>query len=229
MSFREIVLDTETTGLSVASGHRIIEIGAVELIDKVPTGRKFRTYVNPRRNISEGAYRVHGISTDFLQGKPLFEDIAEELEKFIGDSHLVIHNAPFDMNFLNNEFFLVGRKQIPFERAIDTLVIAKKLYPGAKVSLDALCKRFKIDLSNRTFHGALKDAELLVLVYMEMVGREQTSLSIKENQFLSIERTGGPLSASNNFVVVHPSKEEMQSHEELLKHLANSLWKKFAT
>ncbi len=228
MSFREIVLDTETTGLSVASGHRIIEIGAVELINKVPTGRKFRTYLNPQRAISEGAYRVHGISLDFLRNKPLFGDIAEELENFIGDAHLVIHNAPFDMNFLNNEFLLVGRKQIPFERAIDTLVIAKKLYPGAKVSLDALCKRFKIDLSNRTFHGALKDAELLVLVYMEMVGREQTSLLIKENHFVSTEQIGNQLAASGNFIVINPSKEEMQSHEELLQHLGNSLWKKFA-
>jgi DNA polymerase-3 subunit epsilon len=228
MSFREIVLDTETTGLSVASGHRIIEIGAVELIDKTPTGKKFRSYVNPQRSISEGAYRVHGISTEFLQNKPLFVDIAEELEKFIGDAHLVIHNAPFDMNFLNNEFLLVGRNQIPFERAIDTLVIAKKLYPGSKVSLDALCKRFKIDLSNRTLHGALKDAELLVLVYIEMVGREQTSLSLKDAQLISTDKKNNLHTALGNFILVKPSEQEAKSHEELLKYLGNSLWKKFA-
>jgi DNA polymerase-3 subunit epsilon len=224
MSLREIVLDTETTGLSVASGHRVIEIGAVELIDKVPTGRKFRSYLNPQRSISEGAYRVHGISAEFLQNKPLFIDVADELENFIGDSHLVIHNAPFDMSFLNNEFLLIGRKQIPFERAIDTLVIAKKLYPGFKASLDALCKRFKIDLSNRSFHGALKDAELLALVYMEMVGREQTSLSMHENKGLISDKTS--VLATGSRIVITPSKNEAQAHAILIESIRNSLWQK---
>ena len=222
MALREVVLDTETTGLSVASGHRIIEIGAVELIDKVPTGKKFRSYLNPQRSISDGAYRVHGISAEFLQNKPLFADVADELANFIGESHLVIHNAPFDMNFLNNEFLLVERKQIPFERAIDTLVIAKKLYPGCKVSLDALCKRFKIDLSHRSFHGALKDAELLAMVYMEMVGREQTSLSLTETRSLIIDKAVVFEAGSN--ILVRPSLKEEAAHEALIKSISNALW-----
>lgn len=224
MAVREIVLDTETTGISVASGHRIIEVGAVELIDKTPTGKKFCSYVNPQRSISEGAYRVHGISTDFLHNKPLFSEIAEELETFIGDSNLVIHNAVFDINFLNNELLLAGRKQIAFERAIDTLIIAKRLYPGVKVSLDALCKRFKIDLSHRSFHGALKDAELLALVYIEMVGREQTSLLLQDHQVAIQERSVGLPSAA----IVMPSKEEEKAHEDLLSSsIKNPLWRFF--
>lgn len=175
---REIVLDTETTGLDPTDGHRIIEIGCVELMDHLPTGRNFQVYLNPERLIPIEAQRVHGITDEFLADKPLFEAIADELIEFLGDAPLVIHNAGFDLKFLNAELHRITRPPIPYARAIDTIEIAKSKIPGARYSLDELCKRFSIDLSSRTKHGALLDAELTARVYLELVGGRQTRLKL---------------------------------------------------
>lgn len=175
---REIVLDTETTGLDPADGHRIIEIGCVELLDHVPTGNTFHYYLNPERLIPLEAQRVHGLTDEFLAGKPLFSAVVEELLEFFGDAPLVIHNAAFDMKFINAELVRLSRPAISAARAIDTIEIAKAKLPGARYSLDELCKRFGIDLSSRTKHGALIDAELTARVYLELVGGRQAKLRL---------------------------------------------------
>jgi DNA polymerase-3 subunit epsilon len=175
---REIVLDTETTGFEPAEGHRIIEIGCVELMDHLPTGKTFQAYLNPERLVPPEAMRVHGITDEFLADKPLFAAVAEEMLEFLGDAPLVIHNAGFDLKFLNSELHRLARPPIPYARAIDTIEIAKAKIPGARYSLDELCKRFGIDLSVRTKHGALLDAELTARVYLELVGGRQTRLKL---------------------------------------------------
>ena len=173
---REIVLDTETTGFDPATGDRIVEIGCVELIDHLPTGRSFQAYLNPERLVPIETQKVHGLTDEFLADKPLFAHIVEELLEFLGDAPLVIHNAAFDMKFVNSELHRCGRKPLPYARAIDTIEIAKAKIPGARYSLDELCKRFGIDLSARSKHGALLDAELTARVYLELVGGRQTRL-----------------------------------------------------
>jgi DNA polymerase-3 subunit epsilon len=175
---REVVLDTETTGLDPTDGHRIIEIGCVELEDHLPTGRSFQAYLNPERAVPLDAQRIHGITDAFLKDKPVFASICGEMQDFLGDAPLVIHNAGFDLKFLNWELNLAGRPIIPFGRAIDTIEIAKARIPGARYSLDELCKRFGIDLSIRTKHGALLDAELTARVYLELVGGRQTQMKL---------------------------------------------------
>jgi len=173
---REIVLDTETTGLEPAEGHRIVEIGAVELFNHVPTGRTFHEYINPLRDMPEEAFAVHGISASFLADKSPFEAIAGAFLDFVGDARLVIHNAPFDMGFLNAEFTWAGVARVPDDRALDTLALARRRFPGSPCSLDALCKRFEIDNSRRTYHGALLDSEILAEVYLELIGGRQPGL-----------------------------------------------------
>jgi len=174
---REIVLDTETTGLSPDNGDRIVEIGCVELINHIPTGRHFHEYINPQRDMPEEAFRVHGLSGEFLAEKPLFGEVAEKFSDFIGQGTLVIHNAPFDMGFLNAEMEKSGRGQIGNE-VIDTVQLARKVHPGARVSLDALCKHYGIDNTRRTLHGALLDSEILAEVYLELIGGRQVALSL---------------------------------------------------
>jgi len=166
---REIILDTETTGLDPAEGHRIIEIGCVELLHSVPTGQTYHVYIDPQRDIPADAVKVHGITAEFLAGKPLFADIAQDFLKFIGDAKLVAHNAAFDMRFLNAELALLGLDPLDLERVVDTLSLARRRYPGASNSLDALCQRYGIDNSRRTKHGALLDAEILADVYVELL------------------------------------------------------------
>lgn len=173
---REIVLDTETTGLDPDSGHRVVEIGCVELMDHFPTGQRFQRYLNPEREMTADAERVHGISNAFLKDKPLFAHIADEFLEFIGDSPLVIHNASFDLKFLNSELQRIARPALELSRAIDTIEIAKTKFPGARYSLDELCKRFNVDLSARRLHGALLDAELTAQVYLELIGGRQRKL-----------------------------------------------------
>jgi len=173
---REIVLDTETTGFEPNEGDRIVEIGAVELLNHLPTGRTYHQYINPKRNMPEAAFNVHGLSEEFLSNKPVFKDIAQEFIDFIKDSKLVIHNASFDMKFLNAEFGWVNRPALPMHQAIDTLAIARRKFPGSPASLDALCRRFGIDNSSRTLHGALLDSEILAEVYLELVGGRQPDL-----------------------------------------------------
>ncbi len=170
---REVVLDTETTGLDPADGHRIIEIGCVELLDHFPTGRSYQCYLNPERDMPAEAERVHGISSAFLADKPLFSAVAAEFLEFLGDAPLVIHNAAFDLKFLNAELVSINGAVIPAGRAIDTVDLAKAKFPGARYSLDELCKRFSIDLTERSKHGALLDAELLAQVYLELLGGRQ--------------------------------------------------------
>ncbi|MEQ9528971.1 MAG: DNA polymerase III subunit epsilon [Parvibaculaceae bacterium] len=176
---REIVLDTETTGISPNDGHRLVEIGCLELFNHVATGKTFHTYVYPERDMPEGAFKVHGLSEEFLRGKPKFADIVDEFLAFIGDDPLVIHNASFDMGFLNAELKKIGRTALPMARAVDTLDIARRKYPGAQNNLDALCRRFGVDNSGRTKHGALLDSELLADVYLEMMGGRQPGLVLQ--------------------------------------------------
>ncbi|RTK92334.1 MAG: DNA polymerase III subunit epsilon [Rickettsiales bacterium] len=216
---REIILDTETTGLSPNDGHRIVEIGALEMIDKVLTGEKFHFYINPQRDMPLEAYKIHGISNQFLQDKPLFKDIADKFLDFIKDSTLVIHNAPFDVRFLNHELSLLNLPSLELSVVIDTLIIARRAFPGAKVNLDALCKRFKVDNSSRQYHGALKDAELLSEVYIELTGGRQTSFVIKnkivENNISQFDN----VSLKGNKIVIIPSSEELKLHEKLMNKI----------
>src|SRR6202451_4251875 len=174
---REIVFDTETTGFEPADGHRIVEIGCVELMDHFPTGRTLQFYLNPQRDIPIESQRVHGLSAEFLADKPLFGHVVDEFLEFLGDATLVIHNASFDIKFINAELTRVGRAPLPPARAVDTIEIAKRKIPGARYSLDELCKRFGVDLTARTKHGALLDAELTAQVYLELVGGRQRGLS----------------------------------------------------
>lgn len=178
---REIVLDTETTGTEARNGDRLIEIGAVELFNHIPTGKTFHRYCNPERGVSEGAFNVHGLSDAFLSDKPLFSAIAGELRAFLGDGRLVIHNAPFDVGFLNIEYARLGAQAPPpiaLDDVVDTLPMARRKHPGAANSLDALCTRYGIDNTRRTKHGALLDAQILAEVYVELLGGKQTSLGL---------------------------------------------------
>ena len=175
---REIVLDTETTGLDPARGDRLVEIGAVEIVDKIATGRTYHVLINPERDVPEEAFRVHGHSTEFLRDKPVFAAVVDEFLAFVGDDPLVIHNAEFDTRFLNAELALLGRAALAAERIVDTLALARRKHPGAQNSLDALCDRYRIDRSRRVKHGALLDAEILVEVYCELCGGRQRSLGL---------------------------------------------------
>ncbi len=175
---REIVLDTETTGLDPDTGDRIVEIGAVEIVNHMPTGRSFHAYINPQREVPADAVAVHGLTAAFLSDKPVFTSIAAEFAAFIGDARLVIHNAGFDMKFLNAELGWAGHPSLPWARAVDTLELAKRRFPGAQNSLDALCRRFGVDNSGRDKHGALLDSELLAEVYLELMGGRQPDLTL---------------------------------------------------
>lgn len=175
---REIVLDTETTGFEPDKGDRIVEIGCVELLNHMPTGRTYHQYINPERSMPREAFEVHGLGDEFLKEKPVFSKIAQEFIDFIGDAKLVIHNAAFDMKFLNAELGWANRPKLPWDQAIDTLEIAKKKFPGSPASLDALCRRFAIDNAKRTLHGALLDSEILAEVYLELIGGRQPDFSL---------------------------------------------------
>lgn len=177
---REIIFDTETTGLSFSGGDRLVEIGCIEMIDRVETGRTFHAYVNPQRSMPPEAQAVHGLSETFLSDKPLFGDICEDLLEFLGDCPLIAHNANFDMGFLNGELKLCGRQIVPMDRMVDTLLIARGRHPGAKHTLDALCNRYGIDRSHRVLHGALLDAQLLAQVYVELMGGRQIGLGLAD-------------------------------------------------
>ena len=220
---REIVLDTETTGLDAESGDRIIEVGCIELYNKIRTGKVFHKYINPEREIPYSSTKIHGLTKDFLKEKPKFTDIARELTEFLDDSPLVIHNAAFDMRFLNMELRLLNISQIEYERTADTLLIARKKFPGSPVSLDALCKRFSIDLSERKKHGALLDAELLAMVYLELMGGAQSKLGFnaenEEGDFVKnqIQTIKKPIRSPRLHA---PTKEEMRLHEELMSKIS---------
>ena len=176
---REIVLDTETTGIDPKDGHRIIEIGALEMDNHMPTGKQLHLYINPERDIDAGAVAIHGLTSEFLTDKPVFADIVDEFLNFVGDSPMVIHNAPFDMGFVNAELARLARAPLPMTQAVDTLPMARKKFPGAQANLNALCRRFEIDNSHRDLHGALIDADLLAAVYVELLGGRQPGLSLE--------------------------------------------------
>ncbi len=221
---REIVLDTETTGLDPAAGHRVVEIAGLELLHHVPTGRTFREYINPERDMPEEAERIHGLSEAFLKDKPVFSEIARSFLDFIGDARLVIHNAAFDMKFLNAELQAAGHDNLEMARAIDTVALARERFPGSQVSLDALCRRFEIDNSARTFHGALLDCELLAEVYLELRGGRQPGL------VLECERRQVAAAAPVAREVRPPrhhaaSPEEKAAHEAMLAKLSDPLWR----
>lgn len=175
---REIVMDTETTGLDPHQGDRIVEIGGVELLNHMPTGRTYHQYINPERSMPQEAFAVHGLGDDFLRDKPVFKSIAQEFLDFVGDAKLVIHNASFDMKFINAELGWLGIKPLPYDQAIDTLEIARRKFPGSPASLDALCRRYAIDNSARTLHGALLDSEILAEVYLELIGGRQPDFGL---------------------------------------------------
>jgi DNA polymerase-3 subunit epsilon len=229
---REIVLDTETTGFDPESGDRIVEIGAVELWNHVATGVTFHEYINPERSMPQEAFEVHGLGDDFLRDKPVFAQIAQKFVDFIGDAKLVIHNAAFDMKFLNAELKWVNKPQIPWEQALDTLAIARKKFPGSPASLDALCRRFGIDNSSRTLHGALLDSEILAEVYLELIGGRQPDFGLSQTGGQS--RSGGAGSAGEWRPTKRPtplpsrlSDTEKAAHAAFVEKLGeNAIWNK---
>jgi DNA polymerase-3 subunit epsilon len=225
---REIVLDTETTGLSPRDGHRIVEIGAVELIDHLPSGQSFHVYLDPQRDMPKEAEAVHGLSAAFLKGKPLFGAIADDFITFIADSVLIIHNANFDMTFINAELKAVAKPAIAMSQVIDTLAMAKQKHPMASNSLDALCKRYGIDLSRRTKHGALLDSELLAEVYLELIGGRQTALGLANPLAAKpkLHVVGGSVArARPNVLPARLTETERAAHAALVKDIGEkSLW-----
>lgn len=223
---RQIVLDTETTGLEVSQGHRIIEVGCVELVNRRLTGQHFHRYINPQREIDQGAIEVHGITSEFLQDKPLFAQIAEEFIEFVDGAELIIHNAPFDVQFINAEFERLRKSSGPIENRcsiIDTLVMARSKHPGQRNNLDALCQRYMVDNSQRDLHGALLDAEILADVYLLMTGGQTTfALGSGENNASGISNPGEirRLPAGRKpLPVIRATEEELRAHEEYLKGL----------
>ena len=241
---REIVLDTETTGFEPGEGDRIVEIGAVELIGHVPTGRTYHQYINPQRSMPDEAFSVHGIGPDLLEppqpakpgqetlrDKPVFADIAQAFVDFIGDAKLVIHNAAFDMKFLNAELGWLGRPLLPMDQAVDTLAIARRRFPGSPASLDALCRRFGIDNSARTYHGALLDSEILAEVYLELIGGRQPDFALAADT-RTVSTGGGSdwrPGPRPNPLPTRLTEEEAAAHTAFVDGLGESaLWKKLA-
>jgi DNA polymerase-3 subunit epsilon len=224
---REIVLDTETTGLDPAAGHRVVELGCVELMNMVATGRTFHVYLNPEMPMPAGAQEIHGLSDEFLADKPLFAEQAEAFLEFIGDAQLVIHNATFDIGFLNAELDRLGKPKLA-NSYVDTVQLARRKFPGQRASLDALCERFGVDNSNRAKHGALLDSELLAEVYLELSGGRQRDLGLAAE--VSVRASGTlavvPAGATRPVRTFAPSAAELAAHAEFLKKLKDPLWLK---
>ncbi len=220
---REIVLDTETTGLEPIDGHRIIEIGCIELMNHVATGRRYHVYIDPQRDVPEEAFAVHGLGREFLSQHPPFAEIVEDFLEFVRDDKLVIHNAEFDLRFLNHELRQHGRPEIPASRAVDTLAMARRRFPGAQASLDALCKRFEIDNSARELHGALLDCELLAEVYLELLGGRQPGLALSEsrNGPKRVEIARRPRREPRPHA---PTADETAAHAAMLAKLKSPIW-----
>ena len=220
---KEVILDTETTGLFVRDGHRIVEIGCIELDDLIPTQNRFHCYLNPERKVSEKALEVHGYTDEFLSTKKKFSEVADEFLNFIENKRLVIHNAEFDLSHLNNELGLLGKKKLNSENTIDTLALARDKFPGSPISLDALCKRYRVDNSKRTQHTALIDCDLLAKVYINLLDQKEPTLNFKNevNEKIIVN-----LNDKNQYYkkVIKPTKEELMLHKEYLK---SSLKKNF--
>jgi DNA polymerase-3 subunit epsilon len=221
---REIVLDTETTGLDPKLGHRIVEIGAIELFNHIPTDNTYHCYINPEREIDQGAFEVHGLSAKFLATFTTFEKIADEFNNFIKDDPLIIHNAPFDISFLNAELSAICYKTIEKSRIIDTLPMARNKFPGAQVNLNALCRKYNIDNSHRDLHGALIDADLLASVYLELIGGKQPGLKLANNQK---KPNLTELSVKKERIkrVFSVSRAELGAHSELLDDFVDPIWR----
>jgi len=218
---REVTVDTETTGLDPNDGHRVIEIGCVEMVNRMKTGRVFQAYINPERDVPEESFRIHGISAEQLRDKPVFALITAEFLEFIGDSMMVMHNAGFDLKFINHELNRQQIKSIPASRTVDTLYMARKKFPGAPASLDALCRKFNVDLSGRAKHGALLDAHLLADVYLELTGGRQAKMTL--DAAVSAEK-----GVAEKVALAHrefpASAEELAAHGEFLKKIKNPIW-----
>jgi DNA polymerase-3 subunit epsilon len=217
---REIILDTETTGLDARGSDRIVEIGCIELDNHIPTGNNYHQYINPERDLPEGAFAVHGLSEEFLAGHPIFAKIADDFMAFVGDAPLVIHNADFDMGFLNAELSRIGYPPLPAVRAIDTLRMARTKFPGAPASLDALCKRFQIENGHRQLHGALQDADLLARVYLELIGGRQASLELARAG-RAVQTAGRQVRAPRPHA---PRAEELAAHADFIGKIKDSVW-----
>lgn len=221
---REIVMDTETTGLDPHSGDRLVEIACVELANYIPTGRVWHQYINPQREVPHDAFRIHGLSTQFLADKPLFSDLVESFLEFVDGAKMIFHNASFDMKFINHELLRIARAAIPLERVLDTLALARRKHPAGPNSLDALCKRYNVDNSARTKHGALLDAELLADVYLQLIGGQQPNFD------LTARRTGGPAGmAASNIILPRPQPlpanivdAEREAHLAFIKELGGT-------
>lgn len=228
---REIVLDTETTGFEPEDGDRIVEIGAVELFNHVPTGRTYHQYINPQRSMPQEAFEVHGLGDEFLADKPLFAAIADAFLEFVGDAKLIIHNATFDMKFLNAELRWINKPLLPADQAIDTLAIARRRFPGSPASLDALCRRFGIDNSSQTLHGALLDSEILAEVYLELIGGRQPDFGLsttgQSDQGLSTADTQWRPRPRPQPLQPRLTEEEKAAHAAFVSKLENGgLWPK---
>jgi DNA polymerase-3 subunit epsilon len=220
---REIILDTETTGLDAASGDRIVEIACLELENRIPTGSHFQRYINPERDMPEGAFRIHGLSTDFLAGHPVFAKLVDDFLAFIADDPLVIHNAEFDLRFVNAELKRLDRPSLA-NRAIDTVALARRKFPGAQVNLDALCRRFEIDNSARDLHGALLDCELLAEVYLELSGGRQPGFDLAGAGRVKVSQ--GPAVRQARAPRPHaPDAEEQAAHESYLDSFEAPIWR----
>ncbi|MEM6636845.1 MAG: DNA polymerase III subunit epsilon [Pseudomonadota bacterium] len=227
---REIVMDTETTGLDPLEGHRIVEIGCVELKGHVPTGATYHQYVNPERSMPTEAFEVHGLGDDFLSKQPAFREIADSFLKFVGDAKLVIHNASFDMKFLNAELGWLKKQPLPTDQAIDTLALARKQFPGAPASLDALCRRFGVDNSAREKHGALLDSEILAEVYLELIGGRQPGFGLTDNLVSTSDSTGTDKASVARPAPLPPriTEDERTAHAAFVAELGEAaLWRKF--
>ncbi len=227
---RQIILDTETTGLNPRQGHRLVEIGCLETINRIPTGKTYHVYINPERNVPREAFNVHGLSEEFLSKKPLFNQVVDDFLSFIKDSMLVIHNVPFDMKFINYELQMLGKSPVPLTQTLCTLEMARKKFPGSPASLDALCKRFKVDNSGRQKHGALIDAELLAEVYIELTGGRQESLNLQmpTTRLQPVNNEQGPRKNSRPSRQYKLKAEELDSHRKLLDQLQNPIWDKLS-
>lgn len=227
---REIVLDTETTGLDPATGDRVVEIGAVELLNGVPTGENFHVYINPERDMPEGAFRVHGLSAEFLSGHPVFSVIAADFSAFIGEDRLVIHNADFDVKFINAEFARLAIPPLAPERILDTLALARRKHPGGANSLDALCSRYGVDSSRRKKHGALLDAELLAEVYLELSGGRQTTFTLHAVERRVERKIVDLIDARPSPLAPGVASAELAAHHALNEALGDrAIWRKFAS
>lgn len=214
----EVILDTETTGLSFNSD-RIIEIACVELKNQIPTKNVFHVFINPEMDISEGAYQTHGITREFLRDKPTFKDVAKDFLAFIKESKLVIHNADFDLAFLNKELQNINLPAIPKEKVVDTLFLARQKFPGSQASLDALCKRFKIDISAREKHSALLDCNLLTQVYIELLDKKEPWLDLQETaETVSEKNAPRKINQNRKKIIIYPTEEELKLHQDFLKN-----------